>query len=221
MYMKISLLLFVAGALLAASFAKPTRVVFFGDSITFAGVQPGGYIDRLRALLPTDQFELMGTGIGGNKIYDLYLRYESDVLAKQPDVVVIWVGVNDVWHKRTHGTGTDADKFVTFYDALITKLQAANVRVILCTPAVIGERTDSSNEQDGDLNQYSQLIRKLAQSRNLPLCDLRQAFLDYNLKNNPKNAEKGILTYDRVHLNDTGNQFVAELMAKVIQGKQP
>ncbi len=72
--------------------------------------------------------------------------------------------------------GTDANKFVGFYEALITKLQAANAKVILCTPAVIGEKTDFSNEQDGDLNQYSQLIRDLAKRRNLPLCDLRKAF---------------------------------------------
>jgi lysophospholipase L1-like esterase len=32
------------------------------------------------------------------------------------------------------------------------------------------------------------------------------------LKHNPENNEKGILTSDRVHLNSTGQQFVAEAM---------
>nr|WP_293834270.1 SGNH/GDSL hydrolase family protein [uncultured Arsenicibacter sp.] len=209
--------LLVALVMMSAAFInRPKRVVFFGDSITQAAVKPGGYITRLTDMLAQkgkgSDYELIGAGIGGNKIYDLYLRMESDVLAKQPDVVFVYIGVNDVWHKRTSGTGTDANKFVGFYEALITKLQAANAKVILCTPAVIGEKTDFSNEQDGDLNQYSQLIRDLAKRRNLPLCDLRKAFLDYNLKNNPGNKEQGILTNDRVHLNDTGNQFVADLM---------
>lgn len=203
--------------LLALTPAKPTRVVFFGDSITQAGVNPGGYIDRLRKALPADQFELIGAGIGGNKIYDLYLRMEDDVLARQPDVVIIWVGVNDVWHKSSFGTGTDPDKFVKFYEAVIKKLRAANARVVLCTPAAIGEKTDFTNPQDGDLNQYSQLIRDLAKRQNLPLVDLRQTFLAHNLKNNPDNKDRGILTTDRVHLNETGNQLVADEMAKVLK----
>ncbi|GAB3804205.1 GDSL-type esterase/lipase family protein [Spirosoma humi] len=212
-----SLLFIATVGVLAMTVAKPTRVVFFGDSITQAGVNPGGYIDRLKKMLPAEQFELLGAGIGGNKIYDLFLRMDDDVLAKQPDVVIVWVGVNDVWHKASYGTGTDPDKFVKFYEAVIRKLQAANAKVMLCTPAAIGEKTDFSNQQDGDLNQYSQLIRDLAKRQNIPLIDLRKAFLEYNLKNNPDNKEKGILTTDRVHLNEAGNQLVAEQMQKALQ----
>jgi len=138
----------------------PLRVIFFGDSITEAGVGPAGYITQLRGMLPAGNFERTGAGIGGNKVYDLYLRLERDVLDRHPDVVVVFVGVNDVWHKRTMGTGTDADKFVAFYDALITKMQEKGIRVVLATPALIGEKTDCSNELDGDLNHYAQLIRE-------------------------------------------------------------
>lgn len=211
-----SLFFFLTIGLLAMNAAKPTRVIFFGDSITQAGVNPGGYIDRLKKTMPADQYELIGAGIGGNKIYDLFLRMDEDVLAKQPDVVVIWVGVNDVWHKASMGTGTDPDKFVKFYEAVVKKLKAANIRVVLCTPAAIGEKTDMTNQQDGDLNQYSQFIRDIAKRQNLPLVDLRKEFLEYDLKNNPENKDRGILTTDRVHLNEAGNQFVAEQMQKVL-----
>lgn len=197
------------------------KVIFFGDSITAAGVKSGGYIVKVGELAAkdkrADQFEFIGSGIGGNKVYDLYLRLEDDVLNKDPDVVIIYVGVNDVWHKRSYGTGTDADKFENFYTALIKKLQAKNIKVVLCTPAAIGERTDFSNELDGDLNNYSNIIRSLAQKNNLPLIDLRKAFLDYNKQFNTDNKESGILTTDRVHLNEKGNQLVAEQMWKTIQ----
>lgn len=196
------------------------RVVFFGDSITQAGVRPDGYITVLGKLLKekgmADKYELIGAGIGGNKIYDLYLRVEEDVLAKNPNTVVIWVGVNDVWHKRSSGTGTDADKFEKFYTALIKKFQAKNIKVILCTPAAIGEKTDFTNELDGDLNKYAQIVRDLAAKNKVGLIDLRKSFLEYNLANNKNNQEQGILTVDRVHLNETGNRFVAEAMFKGI-----
>jgi lysophospholipase L1-like esterase len=161
-------------------------------------------------------YEFIGAGIGGNKVYDLYLRMEDDVLSKKPDVVVIYVGVNDVWHKQTHQTGTDQDKFLKFYSAMIKRMQLAGIKVIVCTPAVIGERTDFSNPQDGDLNSYSNVIRNLAKQYNSPLVDLRKEFLAYNVLNNRENKESGILTTDRVHLNPAGNKLVAELMIKAL-----
>src|SRR5436309_2864958 len=80
------------------------KVVFFGDSITQAGVQPHGYITVMQDMLEQQNitnYDLIGAGVGGNKVYDLYLRMEDDVLSKSPNIVVIYVGVNDVWHKKT------------------------------------------------------------------------------------------------------------------------
>jgi lysophospholipase L1-like esterase len=199
---------------------KPLRVIFFGDSITQAGVGPKGYItqatEMLKASGKAGQYELMGAGIGGNKVYDLYLRLEDDVLSKKPDVVFIYVGINDVWHKTSSGTGTDPDKYVKFYEALIKKMKAQNIRVIVCTPTVIGEKNDNSNAQDGDLNQYSKLIREIATRNNLQLLDLRKAFGDYLAQNNAENKDRGILTSDRVHLTDAGNKFLAEKMLEAL-----
>ncbi len=197
---------------------KPMKVIFFGDSITQAGVTPGGYITLMQEDLKTRNLEseyvFEGAGIGGNKIYDLYLRMEEDVLEKNPDVVVLFVGVNDVWHKTSHGTGTDADKFERFYRAVIAKLHKQDIKVLLCTPAAIGEKTDFSNQQDGDLNHYSTIIREVGEETGCDIIDLRKEFLAYNLKHNSENKDRGILTRDRVHLNNIGNRFVADFMWK-------
>ncbi|QGW26726.1 SGNH/GDSL hydrolase family protein [Phnomibacter ginsenosidimutans] len=196
------------------------KVVFFGDSITQMGVNNGGYIWRMQQMLEqkklSSQYELIGAGIGGNKVYDLYLRMESDVLDKNPDIVFIYIGVNDIWHKATSQTGTDFDKFGKFYTAIINKLKAKNIEVILVTPAGIGELKGNANPQDADLNKYSDAIRQLANTHQLKLVDLRAFWQSYNEANNPNNQEKGQLSYDRVHLNDTGNQLVAEAMLKAL-----
>lgn len=201
--------------------SKPKKIIFFGDSITQLGVDPGGYIDLIYknfvAQNKSDNYELVGSGISGNKVYDLYLRLEEDVLSKKPDIVVIWIGVNDVWHKASMGTGTDADKFYKFYTALIEKMLAKKIKVILATPAVIGEKYDNTNAQDEDLNLYSDIIRKMAEQYKCGLCDLRKLFMDYELKNNKANAEAGILTADRVHLNAAGNALVADAMANILK----
>ncbi|MBK8557962.1 MAG: G-D-S-L family lipolytic protein [Lewinellaceae bacterium] len=220
--MKNSLLLLIAIAMLSFKTDNKTkRIIFFGDSITQAGVQPGGYIVQMQEYLgqsgTSDQFELLGAGIGGNKVYDLYLRMEEDVMAKNPDMVCIWVGVNDVWHKRSFGTGTDADKFRGFYAAMIKKMQAQHIQLILCTPACIGEKYDCSNTQDGEINQYANIIRDLAREFNCKLCDFRQAFMAYEAEHNTQNAEKGILTTDGVHLNEAGNKMVANMLLDKIK----
>ncbi|MFD0939913.1 SGNH/GDSL hydrolase family protein [Pedobacter boryungensis] len=197
--------------------AKPKKVIFFGDSITQAGVQGNGYINLLKKTLDPNQYELIGAGIGGNKVYDLYLRLEDDVLNKKPDLVIIYVGINDVWHKLGAHTGTDYDKYLKFYQALINKIQANGSKIVMCTPSVIGEKKNDANEVDADLNKYAAGIRELAAKNNIPLCDLRKAFTAYEEKNNTADIEKGVLTVDKVHLNDVGNQLVADTMLPFIK----
>lgn len=215
------LALVLAVTLFCAFRPKSQKVIFFGDSITYMGARPGGYILKMKDALEKknmgSDYDLVGSGIGGNKVYDLYLRMDDDVLAQNPDIVYIYIGVNDVWHKTSFGTGTDLDKFEKFYTAIINKLLDRHIKLVLVTPAVIGERTDYTNQQDGDLNAYSQTIRNLAQKFHTGLVDLREIFHTYELKNNPSNKESGILTVDRVHLNDAGNQLVADSFMEALK----
>ena len=161
-------LLFVTTVLfLSCAFSpqKKTKVIFFCDSITELGIKEKpyrGYIleleDKSKAENKSDQYDFIGSGISANKVYDLYLRLEEDVLSKNPAVVFIYVGVNDVWHKTLLGTGTDADKFEKFYQAILKKLKDKNIKAVLVTPAVVGEKTDMSNPLDGDLNKFTKRI---------------------------------------------------------------
>ncbi|MCF3107831.1 GDSL-type esterase/lipase family protein [Niabella sp. CC-SYL272] len=222
MMKKTALLLPFVLMMLAFQPVKKKKVIFFGDSITQQGAGPGGYIMRIDSMSRVeklaDQFEFVGKGIGGNKVYDLFLRFQPDVLDQQPDIVFVYVGINDVWHKTSAGTGTDFDKFGKFYDAIISTLKKRGIQPVVCTPSVIGERNDFTNQQDGDLNLYAKWIREYAAKNDVPLVDLRKLFLDYLKENNPENKEKDILTRDRVHLNDKGNQLVADAMWKVLKG---
>lgn len=214
------LLSIVMVSFLSDKTAQKRKIIFFGDSITEMGIEPGGYISVIGEKLQqvgNSSFELIGAGIGGNKVYDLYLRMKDDVLAQKPDVVVVFVGVNDVWHKRLAGTGTDKDKFDRFYRAIVSELQAAGAKVIVCTPAAIGEKRDGKNEMDDDLDAYSDVIRRIAQDEYLPLVDLRTAFMQYEKQYNVNNASQGVLTTDGVHLNAKGNTLVADLICKEIR----
>ncbi len=202
--------------------AKTKRVVFLGDSITQAGAGVGGYISLMRdALTSAGQgaaFELIGAGISGNKVPDLQKRLEKDVLSKNPDVVFIYIGINDVWHWERNN-GTSEENYEAGLNDIIKQLKSKKVRVIICTPTVIGEKHDGSNVQDAMLEEYAALSRKIAQDNKLELLDLRKAFIDYLKAKNKDNAEKGIFTTDRVHLNAAGNAFVALQMMPYLAKK--
>lgn len=209
------ILCLVSMALILGSFnmQQKKKIIFFGDSITEVGAKPGGYITMLQDTLvkagKSAQFELIGAGIGGNKIYDLYFRMDSDVIAKKPDLVFIYVGINDVWHKKTYGTGSDPDKFEKFYNRIIDRIQAGGAKVVICTPTTVGEKKDFVNELDGDLNKYAEIIRTIARNKNVELIDLRKAMVSYLATNNSANTYNGVLTLDGVHMNDKGNRFLA------------
>jgi lysophospholipase L1-like esterase len=190
------------------------RIIFFGDSITELGVKPNGYVTIVRDSLQTAGInaEVIGAGISGNKVTDLQARMKTDVLEKRPGIVVIYIGINDVWHYQFADrglSGTPKETFRTVLSEIIAGIQQTGSIVVLCTPSVIGEKNDGTNRWDAMLDEYSDVSREVARERSCAMIDLRNGFLQYLRGNNPDNAEKNILTYDGVHLNDEGNRFVA------------
>ena len=194
-------------------------IVFLGDSITEAGAGDSGYITLFRHALeksrPGSGIRIVGAGISGHKVPDLEARLDRDVLSHKPDVVVIYIGINDVWHSE-NGRGTDAGRYELGLKNLIRRCRDAGARVVLAAPSVIGEKPDGSNRLDGMLHQYADISRRTAAEGGAVLLDLQRAFAEHLREYNLAGAEQGILTSDGVHLNDAGNRFVAVRMLEAV-----
>jgi lysophospholipase L1-like esterase len=229
--------------ILITSCTNSTKVVFLGDSITEAGIydKEGGLPSGDTLIYPKytgfitllkkdieDDIELIGKGVSGNKVSNLLERYKKDVLSLNPDIVFIYIGINDVWHKYSFGTGTDIIFYENGLRKIIADIKDKGARVILCTPTVIGENKgeftlvnefkdiETMEIMNGDLDAYSDVIRKLSSELNTDLLDLREIFMNYISENNPNNQSFGITTYDGVHLNDLGNKLIADEMLRFI-----
>lgn len=220
--LSVSLLAFgMAPDLIAAdSPLKPhDRVVFLGDSITQAGDAPGGYVVLVREALAKIEIlkpvEVIGAGVSGNKVPDLEARLDKDVLSFKPSIVVVYIGINDVWHSKS-GRGTKKEEFDAGLRRIVKRINEAGARVILCTPSVIGEKVDGTNPLDEMLEEYCVLSRKVAADTKSQLLDLRKLFIETLKKTNLQNLEKNTLTSDGVHLNPAGNRFVAEAMLSAL-----
>ena len=208
---------------------QPAKIVFLGDSITQQAEDfEDGFISIIRQNLVQDKFELVGKGISGNKVSDLLTRYKSDVLDLNPDIVFIYIGINDVWHKYDFGTGSDIDLYEKGLRTIISDIKSLGSKIVLCTPTVIGENTgdfvlgnqfkdvETMEKMNGDLDTFSEVVRKLSNEYETELLDLRKIFMDYLAENNINNDAAGILTTDGVHLNERGNKLIADQMIKFI-----
>ena len=215
-----------------ASLKKNDRIVFLGDSITQLGVKEDGYValtsQAIAKAYPELGIEVVGAGISGHKVPDCQKRLDRDVLQKNPTIVVIYIGINDVWHwslpkrgGKGFRKGTTPEKFESGLKDMIAKINAVGARVILCTPTVIGEKSDGSNPDDKRLDEYADISRKVAKDTGSQLLDFRTACIDYLKAHNPENAERGILTGDRVHMNAAGNRFLATNVLRALNVPVP
>lgn len=207
---------------MSAQFAQAqSRIIFLGDSITEAGANSDGYVtfvsDSLQAI--DSAITVMGAGISGNKVPDLLARLDHDVLAHKPTLVVIYIGINDVWHhfEFDHVTGTDSLTFQKGIGELIDRIEQEDASVLLCTPSVIGEDINSDAPVNQRLMQYADIIRDVAQEKGVHLCDLRASLEAYLIEENAQKAYEGVLTTDGVHLNAAGNRFVADFMIRELR----
>ena len=206
---KILLLLLI----MITSCTNSTKVVFLGDSIT----------------QQAENSEGEGTYKGFiTSLRENVSRYNDDVLKLKPNIVFIYIGINDVWHKYDWGTGSDIDIYEKGLRKIITDIKAVGAKIILCTPTVIGENSgefklnnnfkdiDTMEIMNKDLDAFSDVVRNLSSEFNTELLDLRKKFKKYISENNDQNMPKGVLTSDGVHLNNKGNKLIADEMIKFL-----
>ena len=127
------------------------KVLFYGDSITDMGRSRdvelynyysygNGYVrvitDKLTYKNP-EKYQIINKGISGDRIVDLYARIKRDVWNFEPDVLSIYIGVNDVWHDLYENkNGVEIDRYEKIYRILIedTLKRLPNVKIMLVEP---------------------------------------------------------------------------------------
>jgi lysophospholipase L1-like esterase len=201
------------------------RIVVLGDSITQLGGEPGGYVWLLTRWLadrrdPAHPVEVVNAGVSGHRSPDMLARFDLDVVAHRPDLVLISVGTNDVWHAfRDWCTGLDHPRgdlvagvpvgaFTANLDTMISMAQSAGIGVVLVSPAIIHE--DLERPENLLLADYVRAQHRLAVSRGCRFVDLHTPFrLVIGAWRRHAGPVMNILTADGVHLNAAGNHLMA------------
>lgn len=120
------------------------KIVFFGDSVTASGrdlADPAslgnGYVyilhEKLKNLYENVEFECLNRGRDGDMLSDLAARVQEDVVAEEPDVVVLLAGINDVV-LRAPGTAFDAAAFAAAYVQILSAIKGSGAKLIVAEP---------------------------------------------------------------------------------------
>ncbi len=200
------------------------KIAFFGDSITMQG----GYLQLMeQALKASDHasklgIQLLPHGLNGGRVPtvlegkspwgDLGAPMRQLLQTEKPSIVVIYLGINDVWHGDQ---GTTKADFEAGLRQMIAMGKEINATIVLCTPSVIGEEI-TNNDLNRKLGEYADVVRQLAAAEKLVLCDIHKAFLNRLEIVNQANQHQGNLTYDGVHMNDQGNELLADIISSAI-----
>ena len=197
------------------------KILFYGDSITDAGRNKDskashnslygfGYVmqvlGRLYEKSPVD-YEVINTGISGNRIVDLYARAKIDLWNHQPDLISILIGINDIWHEVERQNGVEPDRFERVYRMLIedTKARVPGAKILLCEPfALVGAATEEHWAEFSEVAKYAEIVKKLAK-------DFDLYFLPLQAKLDEAAAKYGNATflYDGVHPSVQGATLIA------------
>jgi len=196
----------------------PTKILCFGDSITwgldpFANPPPtgssnDGYLPHLSRFLTANwgPVTLINSGIQGEKTADGLARIDAELAASTPGVVLIMEGTNDVTRIWVDGTGNPGIvATVGNLDSIGLAVQAAGAEPFLATVIPRWKATaDPANQITKSLNKS---IRQLAKNRGWTLVDEEANF------SNHLGAD---LYSDELHPSQAGYQLMAEEWAAAI-----
>jgi len=195
-----------------------SKMLFIGDSITDCGwkndhEQIGdGYVrivrDYLLAKDPANAPAIINRGISGNKIPDLQGRWKRDALDLNPDLVSIYIGINDVWHGlRDDRMGCDIVAYKAGYRDILRQIPAGT-KIILCDPSVLW--IDEDGSADKMLEPYIGVVREMAgEFHAAGVVPLHEAF------NDARRARPEIAwTRDGVHPTGIGHMLIARCWLK-------
>jgi lysophospholipase L1-like esterase len=201
-------------AALLESGERPVKIVCLGDSITGAYYHSGGlraYPELLELALrrnyPQARLTVFNAGVSGETTANGLTRFERDVAARQPDLVTIMFGMNDVLK-------LPLEEFRRNLQELCARARQTGAEVVLCTQNSI---TDSEERTCAKLATYTEVIRDIARAEGFAVVDVHARFEAIRARNP---LAWTWLASDEIHPNFDGHLLIARLIAETIAGRE-
>jgi lysophospholipase L1-like esterase len=210
--------------------APGSKLVMIGDSITDcerarpvaeAGCNADGlgtgYVGLVNAALtarwPERRIRVVNTGVGGNTVRDLAARWQTDVIALEPQWLSVMIGINDVWRQFDMPLVSErhvpAEEFARTLELLVSATRPRLAGLVLMTPFVI--EPNRREPMRARMDEYGAIVRELAARHDAVVVDTQAAF-DRVLET----LHPMTLAWDRIHPTLTGHVVLADAFLAAI-----
>ena len=189
--------------------------VFIGDSVTDCDrlIEPplgDGYVFNI-ANSGRLSGSIINVGTSGHRLIDLENRWNNDVLAHQPTLVSVAIGINDTWRRYDDNDPTSVENFEERYRRVLTATKAqGNPQLVLCEPFLLEVR-DEMNTWREDLNPKIAVVHRMAAEFGAKLVPFDQHFKA--ISNEMAMSE---LADDGIHPSKLGHQIMADLWLRTV-----
>lgn len=204
---------------------KKIKWVFQGDSITDAGRDRRNYHDMgkgyphyaaeyLTDECPDTEFEFFNFGVSGNRTCQLFDRLWRDGLEFDPDVISVFIGINDVWHRhdKREKIATTDEQIATNYRAILERIRReSHAKIVMVAPYILD--CDDKDDMKAELPSVLKIVRDLA-------AEFADVFIDLDAefaKVLPNQPEPKFYSADGVHPNEAGAAFIGRLYADAVK----
>lgn len=208
------------------------KILFQGDSITDGNrgrdedpnhIHGHGYAyliaSQLGAEHASSQPHFINKGISGNRVSDLYARWNEDAFSLKPDLISILIGVNDAMSIINGQPGGATDRFERIYRLLLdeTREVLPEAGIVLCEPFVL-ETSSTAKEWSrwrSQMDEYRVIVRQLSEEYDTLFVPLQEL---YNESATRLTAEYWL--WDGVHPTTAGHYLLAQQWLKVVQNSK-
>jgi lysophospholipase L1-like esterase len=153
-------------------------ICIFGDSIVWGAsdCERGGWADSLKNYLMDDDIDVYNLGISGDTTEDLLKRFYTEAGARNPDIVIFAIGIND-------SLSLDKDGLIKFQKNIIllaNKAKKLTDKIIFIGLTSVDESRTTSypSEETGEaynnqsIGEYDEIIKSFCEDNNLIFVDV-------------------------------------------------
>jgi lysophospholipase L1-like esterase len=167
---------------LAAS--PPVKMVILGASYAGSWKEPG-----------LEGYEVINRGASGEETSQMLARFDRDVVAEKPAVVLIWGHINNIHRAPGGDMAAAVERAKGDYRAMVERARANDIRVVLATEVTLTEAVGFSNRVaafigglrgkqgysarvNGYVREINAWLRDYARTEKLQLLDFEAVFDD-------------------------------------------
>lgn len=167
----------------------------FGDSIVQGAYVKTPWPDLLKQYLenkyPDNFINVYNLGVGGNTVSDLLRRFENETIARQPNCVIVAIGINDT---KFVGPG----EFKSALQKLIDQAKAIAANITL-VGLVLGNWQGEEPFTQEKTSEFNNVIKESAFSNSCQFINLHGVLTDADFT-------------DGLHPNDQGHRKIFEVI---------